>query len=221
VLRQINTRNPVTISSTSKLMWAHSFGRIARGLASSAIWTRLVFTIATIAAILVSIASAPGVIGALGAGLAVLMLAIAAIDGRRFVIPDGLNAAGLALAFVHAAVQAPDRAPDVMMGAVLVAALRGTALALLFLIIREGYARLRGRQGLGLGDVKLAAVAGAWLGWSMMPLAIELAAFAALVVYLFRELTSGRPISMTNRLPFGLFLAPAIWVCWVLEVALL
>ena len=36
-----------------------------------------------------------------------------------------------------------------------------------FFALRYGYARLRGRQGLGLGDVKLAFVAGAWLDWLM------------------------------------------------------
>ena len=39
----------------------------------------------------------------------------------------------------------------------------GVAVPLLLLMI--GYRRWRGRDGLGLGDIKLAGVAGAWLGF--------------------------------------------------------
>jgi len=80
-----------------------------------------------------------------------------------------------------------------MVSAVALAAARSAALALTFLAVRSGYARLRGRQGLGLGDVKLAGVAGTWLDWSMMPIAVELAAVAALSFYLFRVGVLGRP----------------------------
>jgi leader peptidase (prepilin peptidase)/N-methyltransferase len=73
---------------------------------------------------------------------------------------------------------------------------------------------------LGLGDVKLAAVAGAWLDWLTIPIAIELAAFAALSAYLFRHLAFGKAISATQRFPFGTFFAPAIWLSWILETAL-
>ena len=99
---------------------------------------------------------APGAIGFFGAGLALVMLAIAIIDWRHFIIPDWLNVAGGLLALMHAA--ALD--PEAMLHGVAIAIVRGTLLALIFLAIRSGYARLRGRQGLGLGDVKLAFVAG-------------------------------------------------------------
>jgi leader peptidase (prepilin peptidase) / N-methyltransferase len=161
-----------------------------------------------------SLVSAPGTIGFLGAGLALVALAIAVIDGRSFVIPDGLNVAGASLALLHAAAQEP----VAMLQAVVLAALRGLVLALIFLALRWGYARLRGRHGLGLGDVKLAFVAGAWLDWLMIPIAIQLAAFAALSGYLLRDLVLGRSFSATSRMPFGLFFAPAIWICWLLEV---
>lgn len=182
-----------------------------RGLANPTIW---MLGLLALGAVYVSLVSAPGTIGVLAAGLALVMLAIAVIDWRSFIIPDWLNAAGLGLALMYAAAQEP----AAMLQAVAIAVLRGAGLALLFLALREGYARLRGRQGLGLGDVKLAFVAGAWLDWLMIPIAIELAAFAALSFYLLRQALAGRAISATNRMPFGLFFAPAIWVCWVLEV---
>jgi leader peptidase (prepilin peptidase) / N-methyltransferase len=166
------------------------------------------------AVVYVSVISAPGVYGVLGAGLALVMLAIAVIDWRSFIIPDWLSATGACLAIMYAAIQ--ER--DAMLQSVATAVVRGALLALLFFALRYGYMRLRGRQGLGLGDVKLAFVAGAWLDWLMVPIAIQLAAFAALSTYLLRQLVSGQSMSATNRMPFGLFLAPAIWICWLFEV---
>ena len=176
--------------------------------------THVVLLLAAIAAAYASFFSPPGTIGYLGAGLAIVMLSIAIIDGRSYVIPDWLNVAGGALGIMHAAAQEP----DAVLPSVAEAALRGAVLALIFFAIRAGYARLRGRQGLGLGDVKLAFVAGVWLDWFIIPIAIELAAFAALSVYLLRQISCGRTLSPRSRIPFGLFFAPAIWICWVLEV---
>jgi leader peptidase (prepilin peptidase)/N-methyltransferase len=181
----------------------------------------LLFGLVAIASISASLAAAPSVLGVLGAALALLMMTIAVIDWRSFIIPDPLTLAGLVLALIHAAAQEPIHEPDAMLRAAATAAIRGAVLALAFLIIRNGYARIRGRQGLGLGDVKLAGVAGAWLGWSMMPIAIQVAAFAALSAYLLRHFVLGRPIRATNRVPFGLFFAPAIWICWLLETTFL
>jgi leader peptidase (prepilin peptidase)/N-methyltransferase len=158
---------------------------------------------------------APGAVGFFGAGLALVVLAIAVIDWRHFIIPNWLNVAGGLLGLMHATVLEP----EAMLHGVAIVIARGTLLALIFLAIRTGYARLRGRQGLGLGDVKLAFVAGAWLDWTMIPVAIQLAAFTALSAYIVRQLVFRRSISVTNRLPFGLFFAPAIWVCWLSEVS--
>jgi leader peptidase (prepilin peptidase)/N-methyltransferase len=122
-----------------------------------------------------SIWVAPGLPGYLGAALALTTLAIAIIDARLFVIPDELTAAGFILALVKAAVTEPQA-----IEAVAFAVLRGALLALLFFALRSGYRRLRGREGIGLGDVKLAGVAGAWLSWLTIPIAVEVAALAAL-----------------------------------------
>jgi leader peptidase (prepilin peptidase)/N-methyltransferase len=169
-----------------------------------------------LAAALASVAAAPDLRGLMGGALALLMLAVAAIDARRFVIPNELCAAALGLALAHAAIQEP----HAVFAAIAEAVLRGAVLALIFLALRELYRRLRGREGLGLGDVKLAGAGGAWLGWSMIPIAVEIAALGALAYYGVRHFAGARPLRATSRIPFGLFLAPAIWLGWLLETLL-
>ena len=88
--------------------------------------------------------------------------------------------------------------------------------ALAFLAFRVAYRRIRGREGLGLGDIKLAAVAGAWLGWALAGLAVDIAALSALGAVLIRALR-GQRIAATTRIPFALFFGPAIWLAWLLE----
>ena len=168
--------------------------------------------VVALAVVAASVLTAPGLAGVLGAGLGVLMLAVAAVDARHFIIPNPLTFAAFALALVKAGIE------DGWTG-VATALLRGAVVALGFLIVRIGYQWLRGRQGIGLGDVKLAAVAGAWLTWAMLPIAIDIAALAALAVYTL-WLVGGRPVQRFTRVPFGLFFAPTIWLCWLLEATL-
>jgi leader peptidase (prepilin peptidase)/N-methyltransferase len=165
----------------------------------------------------ISVSLAHDTAGLLGAALALVMLAIAVIDARYFLIPDPLNAAGFALGVAHSAVFAPDG--DIV-AAMAGAALRAAVLALVFLGLRFIYARVRGRQGIGLGDVKLAAVAGAWLDWQFMPIAVEIAALSALAVYVLRRHALRQPLRSDSRLPFGMYFAPAIWIGWLLQTAL-
>src|SRR5687767_8555076 len=171
----------------------------------------------TLAACAASLIVAPGLPGYLGAALALIAIAIAVIDARYFVIPNELSAAAFALALVNAAVMAP----SAMWEAIAIALLRAALLALLFLGLREGYRRVRGRDGIGLGDVKLAGVAGAWLGWLTLPIAIEIAALAAIAAFGVRHYAGGRRFDPTLKFPFGLFLAPSIWIGWLIEITLL
>ena len=171
-------------------------------------------------AVVVSVIVAPGLAGLLGAALALDVIAIAAIDARRFIIPDELTLAALALGIVNAGLDPWPDGWSAISAAIGAALLRGAVLAGCFFALRALYARVRGREGIGLGDVKLAGAAGVWLAWTTIPVAIEIAALAALAVYVARQLVGGRAISATARMPFGLFLAPAIWLGWLLEMTL-
>jgi leader peptidase (prepilin peptidase) / N-methyltransferase len=172
--------------------------------------------IAWASSIAASLILLPNAYGVIGGGLAVLMIAIAIVDARRFIIPDELTAAALALGFLHAAIQDSDMVVEALASA----ALRGAVLAFAFLSLRVLYRRIRGREGIGLGDVKLAGVAGVWLDWWMVAVAIEVAALAALAIYAMRLLYGGGSIRSMTKLPFGLFFAPAIWLGWLLESTL-
>ena len=57
--------------------------------------------------------------------------------------------------------------------AALTSLLRAAATALPFLALMLLYEWWRGRRGLGMGDVKLAAVAGVWLDWFTIVAVIE------------------------------------------------
>jgi leader peptidase (prepilin peptidase)/N-methyltransferase len=177
----------------------------------------LAIVLVALAACVASLRAAPGVAGYLGAGLALIAIAIAVIDTRYFIIPNELSAAAFALALANAAAQAPDAIGE----AVGIALLRAAVLALLFFALRAAYRRWRGVEGIGLGDIKLAAVAGAWLDWVTMPIAVEIAALAAIAAFGVRYYTGSRAFDASLKLPFGLFLAPSIWLGWLIEVTLL
>jgi leader peptidase (prepilin peptidase)/N-methyltransferase len=164
---------------------------------------------AALCAAAASMVAAPGWQGVLGGGLAMAMVAIAAVDAREFIIPDKLVLAGVLLGLTDAALANPRQAA----AAVAQSALRGFVLALVFFLFRAAYRRWRGREGIGLGDV-----AGrrrrrvAWLGGRI---AIDIAALSALAAVLIGA-CRGRRITPTMRIPFGLFFAPAIWIAWLL-----
>jgi leader peptidase (prepilin peptidase)/N-methyltransferase len=161
-----------------------------------------------------SFAASPNLYGAFGAVLALLMLAIAISDAREFIIPDKFTAAAFVLGVAFSAVFGDGAVVE----AALVSLLRALMTAAPFFALLLIYEWWRGRPGLGLGDVKLAAVAGAWLDWLTIVATVEVAALAALLAYGIWRFVLRRPIDTTSPLPFGLFLAPAIWAGWLGQI---
>lgn len=136
--------------------------------------------------------------------LTAALAAISVIDWRTRRIPDALSlplvAAGLY--FGHSAGASPF--VDHLVGA----AVGYAALA----AFGAGYFRLRGREGLGLGDAKLFAAGGAWLGWQALPLVLLTAALGGLAyVAIARSIASDRD----PRIAFGPWLSLAIWLAWI------
>jgi leader peptidase (prepilin peptidase)/N-methyltransferase len=73
------------------------------------------------------------------------------------------------------------------------------------LAIAEAYYRIRGQEGLGMGDVKLLAMIGAFLGWKLVLLTLVFASFTGSLAGGVL-IASGRG-NMKYALPFGTFLA--------------
>ncbi|MGB0747912.1 MAG: prepilin peptidase [Magnetospiraceae bacterium] len=129
------------------------------------------------------------------------LLTLAAIDMRHFWLPDVLTLplllCGLATTYWLQ--------PEALNAALLGAALGYAA----FRLIGWGYALMRGQEGLGQGDAKLFAAAGAWLGWAALPAVLLWAALGGLAFMLAMQWDRG------NALPFGPFLAMGIWITWL------
>jgi leader peptidase (prepilin peptidase)/N-methyltransferase len=75
----------------------------------------------------------------------------------------------------------------------------------IFLFSSEVYYRVRGRVGMGGGDIKFIAAVGALLGLKQVFLVIFLSAFMGSVVGLIGLV--GKKINTTSQVPFGPFLA--------------
>jgi leader peptidase (prepilin peptidase)/N-methyltransferase len=148
-----------------------------------------------------------------GAGLGSAMLAIALVDRRSFLIPDWLSLPAIPLGVIAAGSAINPLADTLAPPSHLIGAGVG---ALSFYALALVYRRLRARDGLGLGDVKLAAAAGAWVGIGFLADVLLIACAGALFALAFRLLTRrDEPVAATTPLPFGAFLAPAIWIVWV------
>jgi len=65
--------------------------------------------------------------------------------------------------------------------------------------------KLRGIEAMGLGDVKMMFMVGAYLGWRLMILTIFLGALSGSVVGLLKMLYQGK-LDMKEMLPYGVFL---------------
>lgn len=134
------------------------------------------------------------------------LLTLGWIDLRTWLLPDVLTLPLLLLGLLICLAFDPEDLVD-----------RAAAAALGYLALRAvawGYRRLRGREGLGQGDAKLFAVAGAWLGLTALPQVILLAAATALLAVAVLGL-SGTRLRAHTALPFGPFLGLAIWLIWL------
>ena len=78
--------------------------------------------------------------------------------------------------------------------------------------------RTRPRERAGSPHVpRLSAAAGAWTGWDYFADVILLAAAAALTFAIAQAIVRRKSLSGTERIAFGAFLAPSIWVVWLLR----
>lgn len=140
---------------------------------------------------------------ALFAGLAWIAL----FDARYFIIPDGAVIYLFFTGLVTSLIATPGETPERLVAAgVGYGALR---------LVAAAYEKWRGEAGLGLGDAKLFAAAGLWLGLAGLPISLLFATFSALITTIvsFRD---GALTSARQPIPFGPHLALGLWLVFVI-----
>ena len=167
------------------------------------------------AVVILSFSVLPPAVAVASCLLGLAMLAIALADSRWFIVPDvlslpaivaGLAASGRLLDPASSALANGDHVVGMIAG------------GLGFWLVRVAYVWVRQQEGLGLGDVKLAAAAGAWVGWQDLANVVLLASSLALAAITLACLVRDQRVSATDKLPFGSFLAPSIWLIWLVGV---
>ena len=134
------------------------------------------------------------------------LLALAATDMKYFLLPDfltlPLTAAGLLATTVLDDTSFRDHAVGAVLGYAFVR------------LLRFAYRNIRGREGMGLGDAKLLAAAGAWVSWQGLPSVVVLASFLGLAGVLVQHMR-GRRFDPVQHVPFGAFLSAGLWLVWL------
>lgn len=139
-------------------------------------------------------------------GLGWTLLTIGTIDWREEVIPDVLSIPLVGAGFLFFAWFKSDTLMLHILGAVI-----GYAA---FRTITFVYSAVRKREGLGQGDAKLLAAAGAWVSAIGLPSVVIWASFGAAAV-LLGATARGKRLALDDRLPFGTFLCAGIWLVWL------
>jgi leader peptidase (prepilin peptidase) / N-methyltransferase len=168
-----------------------------------------IVALAILAVAAVAIASLDRRDAAFAIAFGALALLVAKVDLDRFEIPDLANLAIFILGLAWIATRSSNVGGDLPD-----AFLRALAAGVFLWAVRAIYGLVRKIEGLGWGDVKLAAAGAVWLLWPQMPAALLLAAVAGIVAaavqgWRAREIPSGQ-----MAIPFGTVLAPSIWLVW-------
>jgi leader peptidase (prepilin peptidase)/N-methyltransferase len=138
--------------------------------------------------------------------LGTLLIIVFFIDLDHYIIPNRITYPGVVVGLAFSAALGGWRAAGI-------AAVTALVLCGLFVFINVVSARLLGEEGMGMGDAKLAAMIGAFLGWPIGAVAILLGVFVggAIGVCLLALRLRGR----REQIPFGPALAAgAIGAMW-------
>jgi leader peptidase (prepilin peptidase)/N-methyltransferase len=126
------------------------------------------------------------------------LIVLFVIDLQHQILPNRITLPGLAIGLILSVAFPPGW--------------RGALLGALFggvfpWLIAEAYLRLRGREGMGMGDFKMLAMAGAFLGWPLIYIVLMLACVLGVVIGGGALLVTRR--AAATRIPFGTFIAAA------------
>ncbi len=130
------------------------------------------------------------------------MIVLFAIDLEHQILPNEITLPGIAVGFVASIFLPPGWTSSLI----------GLLVGGLFpFLIAELYARVRGREGMGMGDFKMLAMVGAFLGWPIVWLTLILSCVLGIVIGGGALMISKR--GLATRIPFGTFIAVAALIC--------
>jgi leader peptidase (prepilin peptidase)/N-methyltransferase len=124
------------------------------------------------------------------------LIVLFAIDLEHHLLPNAITLPGIVVGFVFSFFTEPG------WGASLVGILVGGGVLLL---VAKAYYLVRHEEGLGMGDVKMLAMVGAFLGWQLTLLTLMLASLCGTLIGL--TLIATKRGGLKYALPFGTFLA--------------
>ncbi len=125
-----------------------------------------------------------------------VMIVLFVIDLQHKILPNVITLPGIVIGFLLSIVAGPGWLDS------LIGILAGGGV---LWAIAEVYYRVRHEEGLGMGDVKMLGMIGAFLGWKLMLLTLVLASFSGTLVGIVILVTKKE--SLKYALPFGTFLA--------------
>ncbi len=132
------------------------------------------------------------------------LLVIIFIDIHLQIIPDVISLPGVVIgfagSFVSSAVSWQQSGLGILCGG-----------GILF-AVASGYYLLTKREGMGMGDVKLLAMIGAFLGWQSLLFVVFASSFSGSIIGIIAMRTQGK--GGQTRIPFGPFLALSA-ICWL------
>ncbi len=131
-------------------------------------------------------------------GLIFILVWASIIDFYDMIVPDLANLAVAFLGVVRLVLLEKINFFDASFGVILGGGL--------LLCVREAFRIFGQRDALGLGDVKLLASAGIWVGWAGIGPVLLIGSLSALFVFVFSAIRIGRP-AFNVPIPFGPFLA--------------
>jgi leader peptidase (prepilin peptidase)/N-methyltransferase len=130
------------------------------------------------------------------------LITLGFIDYFHQVLPDAITLPGLVLALVYSFFR-----DDLTFRGALVGAVTGAGFLLL---VYGAYRLVRKKEGMGMGDVTMLLMIGAYLGSARTLLTLILGSFVGALFGIFLVLSRKKDLQFA--LPFGTFLAPAAFV---------
>ena len=128
--------------------------------------------------------------------LVCILIALFGIDLEHQILPNVITLPGLAIGVIVSLVAPPgivDSLIGVLLGGGILYAIAG------------GYYLWRREEGMGMGDVKMLAMIGAFLGWKAVLVTLVLSSFSGAIIGLL--LMAVQKENLKFALPFGTFLA--------------